>query len=398
MKPCPSPDGSLLAVHHRPFLGDLLRILTENEFRQSKLNPLLPKLVGTFSQLCSTDEDWSAWCDELGLWVRWYRVPAFWLTFIFQLVTRTSNSIYHFLACDLYSQAQTNFADDLALSSLETSYSGYLRNRKALGSAFDPVRRTLEGRLRTYYDYYYYWSRPFEYEQCNPCADHLYTHLSRGWLVEGVAANQRANLDTNDAGALSAVISQANGQEYAYYGVLAHRFLGLLQASRGLHELSAQQFQSALDEARRLRMDTEIGHLRRLLGLELQAIGKLDEARHHFEQAYAFEQLEPFFMYTTYWQALSARELGDTILRQSGRPAGVPTAPQDAAIIIEDPEKLRPALSAYHDGRSFSAATSVCNARFPSPGPRNNRCFVLTPTMRFTLPECSCAHQTCWLK
>lgn len=351
MKPCPPPDGSLLPTQHRPFFVNLLRALIENEFRKSKLDPLLPKLVDTFSQLCSTGDDWMAWRQELSLWVRWYRVPAFWLTFIFQQTTRAANSPYHFLACDLYSQAQTNFADDLALSSLETAYEGYFRNRKILGSAFDPVRRSLENRLRVHYNYYYDWSRPFEYKECNPCADHLYTQLSLGWLAEGAAPDEGAHLDTNDAGALSEVIGLASGREYAYYRVLARRFLGLLHAGRGLPELAAQQFQPALEEARGLRMDTEIGHLRRLLGLALRALGKLDEARHHFEQAYAFERLEPFLIYTTYWQAISARELGDAILHHSGRAVGAPTAPEDVALVIEDPEKLRPALNAYHDGR-----------------------------------------------
>jgi hypothetical protein len=70
----------------------------------------------------------AAWCDELRLWVRWYRVPGYWLTFIFQLLTQARGTVYHFLACDLCADSQTSFADDLAVSSLETAYTGYVRN------------------------------------------------------------------------------------------------------------------------------------------------------------------------------------------------------------------------------------------------------------------------------
>jgi CHAT domain-containing protein len=353
VKTCPPPDGSFLSAPHRSFLHDLFRILLENEFRQSKLDPLVPKIVDAFAELCSAEDDLRAWSEELGQWVRWYRVPAFWLTYIFQLVTKARKSDYHFLACDLYSDAQTNFADDLALSSLDTAYGGYLQNRAILGEAYEQVGSILQRKLRFHRDYYYRWSRPFEYAVCNPCADHLYMSLSESWLVDGVRDQDRS-FKIDDAQALSGVISQCTGNELAFYGVLARQFLGLLHAGQGRHELSAEQFQLALAEARGLKLDTEIGHLRRLLGCSLRAMGNGEKARHQFEQAYAFEQLEPFFAYTTYWQALSARELGDTILRFAGRLQDVADiAPEDAAVIIDDPEKLKPALNAYHDGRIF---------------------------------------------
>lgn len=365
MKTCPPPQGSLLPAQHRPFLADLLRILTENRFRQSKLNPLLPQIVDAFAQLCSTEDDLRAWCDELGQWVRWYRVPAYWLTFIFQLVTQARKSTYHFLACDLLSDAQTNFADDLALSSLETAYNGFIQNRAVLGEAFEQFGSTLQRKLRFYHDYYYYWSRPFEYVECNPCADHLYTSLSQSWLVESVR-DKDISFNIDDAEALSGVIGQCKSNEFALYGVLARRFLGLLYDRLGRHESSAEQFQLALAEARRLGLDTEIGHLGRLLGCALRATGNGDEARHQFERAYAYERLEPSFLYTTYWQALSARELGDTVLRFAGRPADVALRrPEDAAVVIDDPEKLRPALHAYHDGRMFLNGHMSVQCPFP---------------------------------
>jgi len=365
MKTSPAPDGSHLPAHHRPFLANLLQTLIENGFRQSKVNPLLPQILIEFNQLCSSDEDLSAWCDELRLWVRWYRVPAFWLTFIFQLLTKSRGSVYHFLASDLYSDAQTNFADDGALSSLETAYSGFLKNSAVLGTAYEPVRRAIESKLRAYYEYYSLWSRPFAFRECNPCADHLYRSLSQSWIAEAVPAGEK-NFSIADADALSGIIQRSNTDDLAYYGILARRFLGLLHSSQGRYEASAEQFQLALQDARQRRLDTEIGHLCRLLGSALRFTGKAEEARRYFEQALAFERLEPFFAYTFYWQSLSARELGDTILRLAGPAADArPDAPEDFAVIPSDPEKLKPVLSAYHGGRLFLSRHMSFQCPFP---------------------------------
>jgi hypothetical protein len=365
MNTCPAPNGSHLPEPHRPFLTRLLQTLTKNEFRQSKINPLLPQILAEFNQLCSTDEDLAAWCNELGLWVRWYRVPAFWLTFVFQLLTKSRGSVYHFLACELYSDAQTNFADDGALSSLETAYSGLLENSLVLGVAYEPVRLALENKLRAYYDYYSLWSRPFAFRECNPCADHLYFSLSQSWMAEGLPSEEKTFRIT-DVDDLSGIIAGSQTDDLAYYGILARRFLGLLHSSQGRYEASVEQFGLALEQARERRLDTEIGHLRRLLGCALRLTGKAEEARYHFEQALAFEKLEPFFVYTFYWQALSARELGDTIVSLAGPPADIRLdAPEDRAVYLNGSEKLKPALSAYHDGRLFLSGHMSVQCPFP---------------------------------
>jgi CHAT domain-containing protein/tetratricopeptide (TPR) repeat protein len=365
VKTCPPPDGSLLPPSHQPFLSGLFQILGENEFRNSRLDPLLPGIVANFTQLCTSEDDLGAWYDELSRWVRWYRLPAYWLTFIFQLVTKALNSPFHILACELYSDAQTLFADDLALSSLETAYISYSQNRTILGKAFESVGSHLQAKLRHYYDYYNHWSRPFEYVECNPCASHLYNSLSRSWLVGNVREQER-DFDIENAEGLSGVISQCNTDDVAFYRILARRFLGLLYDSQGRYELSVKQYELALAEARRLKLDTEIGHLRRLLGWALRAMGKGEESRHHFEQALAYERLGVVFAYTAYWQALSARELGDTITRFAGPIANAaPGGPGRTPVAIADPEKLRPALHAYHDGRMHFSSHLSIQSPFP---------------------------------
>jgi CHAT domain-containing protein len=357
---CPPPDGSLLPLRYRPFLGKVVRLLADHEFRPSRLAPVLPGIVDDWAQFYAGDEDMSAWCVELDRWVRWYRLYAYWLTNIFQQVAKARQSPYFFLACQLYSDAQTLFADDLALSSLETGYVAYLQNQASLGRSFEDIGSHLQSRLRYFYNYYHHWSRAFEYTESNPCAAHLYNSLSEAWLVAAARKHNPA-FDIKSPDALSAVISRCKTDDVAFYGILARRFLGLLHEGQRRFELSVDEYELALAEARRLKLDTEIGHLRRLLGHALRQIGRHEDSRHHFEQALAYERLGPAFAYTAYWQALSARELGDTLLLLAGRTAkGRSGAPETAPVQIDQPEKLRPALMAYRDGRKhFSDHLSV---------------------------------------
>ena len=365
MQPCPPPDGShLTSPQHLNLLAHVMKLLMDNEFRESKVDPLVPSIIDAFTELCSTDDDLRGWCDELDQWVRWYRVPAFWFTRIFQRVTQKRGSLYHLFACKLYCDAQTNFADDLALSSLETAYVGFQKDRAILGPAIDGLGESLVRQLRAYYDYYSHWSRPFAYLDANPCADHLYTRLSSSWLEQAVGEPE-GKFNVRDENDLRSVISQCNGDEFVFHSVLARRFLGLLYGGQGRHELSLEQYQLGLAEARRVRLDTEIGHLRRLSGWAFRSLGKGPEARHEFEQAYAFERLEPFFAYSGYWQALSARELGDAIVRFAGRPVAVPGGPEKTALKIDNPEELQPALSAYHDGRLMLNSHMTVQCPFP---------------------------------
>jgi CHAT domain-containing protein len=350
----------------RAFLADLLQLLEENAFSLKKLKPSLPAIVRSFGEVCSTEDDLRAWCDELRQWVRWYRVPAYWLAYILQFVTQARSSVYHFLACEIYSNAQVNFADDLALSSLETAYVNYQRARSLLGPAFDNVGLALEQKLRTHYDYYVRWSRPFAYFEANPCADHLYNELSRSWLA-GAAREDDPDFNITDANALLRVIGECSDDAHAFYRVLARRFLGLRYGGDGRLDLAAVEYAAALADARRLKLSTEIGHLRRLLGSALRETGDGKGARHQFEQAYAYEQLEPARSATGYWQALSARELGDAIIRFAGSRADTTTASSSlTTVIIDDPEgTLRPALDAYHDGRSCINVHMTSQCPFP---------------------------------
>ncbi len=366
MKPCPPPNGSHLPNPQRKLLGELLSYLDKNNFSLKAIRPSLPGLLSTFNEVAPEEDDLRAWCQELRQWVRWRRVPAYCLAYILQLVTQSRTSVHHFVACDIYSDAQVNFADDLALSTLETAYANYMRARDALGPAYADVGTALEQKLRVHYEYYANFSRPFAFLEANPNADHLYSQLSRYWLVSAIREDD-AQFDTNDVDALRRVIGDCGDDEHAFYRVLARRFLGSHHAGDGQAELAAQEYASALEDATRLKLFTEIGHLRRLLGSALRDIGDGAGARKQFEQAYAYERSEPARSLTWYWQALSARELGDAIARFAGSLAHDELASQSShSVVIEDAERqLRPALDAYRDGRKFFAGHLTMQCPFP---------------------------------
>ncbi len=351
LEPCSPPDGSSLPSSHRHFLVSLVQLLADKDFRPSRLAPLRPGIVNQWAELCSSEDDVRTWCAELERWVRWYRLYAYWLTDLFQQVAMTRQSVYFFWACQLYSDAQTLFADDLALSSLETAYSQYLENQVALGKPFEPIGDELRSKLHHSYDFYHRWTRPFEYSDSNPCAVHLYLRLSQRWLIEAARKHYPA-FDIRNADALRIIISQCESDDVAFYAILARRFLGLLLAEQNQFGLSIAEYEAALAEARRLKLDTEIGHLERLLGHAQRQIGNLEASRFHFEKALEYEKQGPAFAYTSYWQALSARELGDTLFLLAGQTANVDAGrPGTKAVRVDDPEKLRPALLAYRAGR-----------------------------------------------
>jgi len=128
--------------------------------------------VNAIAATCENDEDVQAWCNEVERWVRWYRVPGYWLAFLVQLATRARKSIWHVLACFRYAEAQVGLADDEALHSLETAYNSLRFNRAAFGDSFEPLNAMLVRTLQIHHDYYSAWLRPFAYRECNPLADH----------------------------------------------------------------------------------------------------------------------------------------------------------------------------------------------------------------------------------
>ena len=160
--------------------------------------------------------------------------------------------------------------------------------------------------------------------------------------------------EVTDVAALSDVIARSSTDDFVYHRILARRFLAMRYARQERLDLACEQLEKALIEAWREGLDTEIGHLHRLFGVMLRASGQVDAACKQFEQAAVFEQVELWFNYTSYWQALSTRELGATRMRQAGRVVSIaPGKPPRTLVAFDDLKKLQPALEAYRAGRTM---------------------------------------------
>jgi hypothetical protein len=118
------------------------------------------------------------------------------------------------------------------------------------------------------------------------------------------------------------VIDRCTRPEDTYCRVVALRMLGLLYGGAGDSTAAKEAYGRALADAQNARLNSEIAHLHRLLGLSMMRLGLLDEAEKEQIKALAYEQHPKF----AYWQALTLGELGDIRLRRS---------PQDLARAAE---------------------------------------------------------------
>lgn len=354
MLPCHAPDLSRLPSRLRPVFAAQLQALQDQHFDGARLRPQVPALA---AQLCDQDPDdteLQAWADELQAWVRWYRVPSTWLAFIFQAATQLRGSAAHVRACCLYAETQVHWADDLALSSLENAY------RVALRNGLQAQQQAVQARLQRTLLHLSTWARPFALRSCNPLADHLALQQARDGLLQ-LLSDEDPRPDLGDADMLADVAARAQGDAHRWTRVQALRLLALQLGSQGRFADSVAPLQQALQLAIDTRMDTEIGHLHRQLGLALRQAGRLADARQQFEQALAFERLQPFRPLSAYWQALSARELGDVLLRLTGPRATVQGHDQ----VQVQPDQLTPALQAYRAGRQALARHLALQSPYP---------------------------------
>ena len=137
---------------------------------------------------------------------------------------------------------------------------------------------------------------------------------------------------------LSSIADASTAASDVYNVVVVRRFLGLRYEAAGNPADAARQYKVALDTAVPAGLDTEIGHLYRLLGVVQSQAGVVVDAIAALERAVAHEAHPR----CRFWRAISARELGDAVMRGIGR-AIDPQAPA--------PELAR-ASAAYREGRT----------------------------------------------
>jgi hypothetical protein len=199
--------------------------------------------------------------------------------------------------------------------------------------------------IRAVFKFYYYWYNKTSYTVINPLVENLYWYQTWRYLRSTFHEIDKPTSLLSPQDFLS-IIDQCRNENDVYSLVVARRLLGGLYSTSDL-DAAREQFETALEESGNAGLDAEIGHLHRDLGYRVfRAQGRLKEAAAEFERALAHEE-HPLF---SYWYALSARELGDCVMRMAtgSRPADDLRQLQLSGAILRD---LQAGLGTYRSGR-----------------------------------------------
>lgn len=340
--PCPPPSLDRFPEAQREIIGPFLYYMVEAGYDKLKVHELGQGLIPVLAETCSDDSTLHSLGEEINLWVRWRRREGLMLAWLYETLTRAKNSLYHIMASKIMSVAQANFNDDFAFFNLEVGLNDL--DRLGPGPAADalaPVRHDIEVQSSLFHGFYERWCHQFNYSECNPLSEHLYScrteaDLRRAFPEIGYPLSGHQN-------ELQSIINQCQAPELVYYAIVARRFMGSIHQGMGRLDLACAQFRLGLEEAEKAGLDTEIGHFLRLYGYALRKFGKVREAEEQLVKAFNYERAA--YPYSLYWMALSGRELGD--LRFGMLASGVPETKGRT-----QEELSAEALSAYHKGRS----------------------------------------------
>lgn len=339
-KPCPPPNYGLLSNNQAEIIKGIMQYMVQVKFSGPELKAKEQEMLAQMHRICKNSNDWSTLINFLELMVNWYRLPAFWLTYLFQRLTNDLQSCHHIYACWLYSDAYLGFNSDLAVNSLEVAYDALIQSRKNLSEDyFNKAEKQVRLKLKCFHDFYRHFCTSFKYEDCNPLVHHLYSIKTQNELMSNFPEIISSMADAKSEDFL-AIINRCQDIDSIYYRILARRYLGNIY--QNIHDLKAasEQFQLGLSEALEYGLETEIGHFYRLYGYVLKSMRNFPEAEQQFVKAYNFESFTNY----SYWKALSAMELGDVRWQMA-------ISHQNKVIYGKiNPE---PALDAYYQGNYY---------------------------------------------
>jgi len=307
--------GERLPNSRREAFDGLLSALAQSNNEALIVQTNIDEFVGLMDACCGDDPmDAFAMATELREWVRWTKAPAYCLTYIFQVWSQQHKSAVHISAALLFAEAQQGVADDMAMLSTEVAWRAA---RSAASSSADqatmvaPLLADIESRLRSQYRYYYQWSRPFDYLECDPLSEHLYFRRTWWDLAEAYRGETKALSSHVPQHARAAILddvakaAHANGD--TYHSLIARR--AAANERRGFDlEAAHAQLTDCLESAREVCLDAEIGHLLRLRSHVRLLTGDLDGAQSDLMDALTEEVPVDLCVY---WRALTERELGD---------------------------------------------------------------------------------------
>jgi hypothetical protein len=335
----PPPDGTRLEPAQRHALGQVLSELEAGEFEPSWILGERERLVTTLEGPFGDPVALLNLYDELYLWVRWYRLASYWLTYLFQGLARRVHPPATIPAIFLHGDAQLRHAyDDDGIHSLEVAYTMWREFGPALGAGSDDrVQSGLRYTLAWLHHLFARWLGGFSYDTFNPLASHPYTGLTWHDLVEAFPDLLADGEAPGDQSQLTELIDRC-GDDDVYCRTVAHRFLGHVYAGMGDRKAAIAAFRAGAEEALAAGLDGEIGHAHRCLGSELYRAGRPGEAILALKVACQHDEHRLF----SYWRALNARESGD-VLYEMAIETGDSRRP--------DVELLEAAANMYKDGR-----------------------------------------------
>jgi hypothetical protein len=317
------PTGELLTTAQRQIVSRILTYISEGEYDIRRLNSGIRPLIEEMGQACATDADRAKMVQELELWIRWNRVPAYWLTYIFQLALNGTSSAHAITSKRLFGDSRISINDDLGLLSLEDAFveAGKIGGRS-------PNQEILESGLavaeyiRRIYLMFRNWYSTRPYSTIEPLSEHLY-NLRVTLDLQRSFPELKAE-DATKPEVWKEIVNVCEGDE-VYLRVIARRFAGWGFEKTDRSNEALEQYQLGLSESLAMGLETETCHLARYAANLLRKSGRFDQAELLLRNALPLES----HLELSYWQGLSARELGRALL-EKGRADGTTNDSMDA--------------------------------------------------------------------
>jgi tetratricopeptide (TPR) repeat protein len=285
-------------------------------FVPREMSPMRERHIHLLDEAFPDDLQLEILASDLHNQLRWFRPPAYFLANAFQYLTQRRGSSMHVWACLLFADAQIACANDMSFHSLEVAWralGAYQASAEAVEREWlETARDEVLSRLQIQHRFYAEWTRPFDYLDCNPLIEHMYTKFVIRSLREAYPTTTEPLSSrmppVERASVLLETAETAHLQNDDYHWITGRRVAATELAGVGQIEAAEALYRACLQRAGEIGLEAEIGHLLRLHGWSLMQLGRLPEAETAMEEAIEHERPLALF---GYWSALAFRELGD---------------------------------------------------------------------------------------
>jgi CHAT domain-containing protein len=333
------PIGETLTPDQQTVVGAILKAVHAPEYNVAHVRASVTPFVAALKNACRSDDERQEMIAELERWIRWERVSAYWLTYVFQKALERVASRATIVSRRLYADALININDDMCLLSLESALVAareinVRHPSDDISAAFIELAEYIHRVDASYREWYS--TRP--YTTIEPLSEHLY-NLRVMLDLKTSFPELTSEFTTESAGdpVVMMGIVQACAADEVYLRVVARRCAGWAYEFQEDTANALKQYQLAFDEAAAAGLETETCHILRYAANVWRRAGRLNEAELDLQLALRLES----HLELSYWRALTARELG-RVLSDYQKTPGPNTA----------------AMTMYEEGReSFDTGT-----------------------------------------